>query len=95
MIVCVVDQAVIGKDDPLGTPAGLAPGVDVTFCPGAAGLFGKQTLPVAEPVAADGAVLYGIFGIVVGIAQILTFCLGDIVFRQMGIQVDVKGHIFL
>lgn len=52
MIVYVVDQAVIEKYDPLGTPA-VAQGIDITFCPGAARCVGEQAFVIAESVGTD------------------------------------------
>ena len=53
MVIGVVDQAVVGEDDALGTAGLGVEGVNVTFRPGAAIGIGQEAFVVAEVVAAD------------------------------------------
>ena len=53
MVVRVIHQTVIGKDDAPGTPGGLAQGVDIAFLVGTAGLLRQQSFPVLEGISAD------------------------------------------
>ncbi|MBQ5755140.1 MAG: aldehyde dehydrogenase family protein, partial [Oscillospiraceae bacterium] len=53
MVVGIVDQTVVGKNDPLGPPLGGAQGIDVTFGVHPALGLGQKALPVAKAVAAN------------------------------------------
>ena len=90
MVVGVINQAVVGKDDALGTAAGCADGVDVTFSPLAAFGVGQKAFVVAEIVAADG--LAGsdlIQRAALPAIEVFGVLFGHIVGGQLAVQMDV------
>ncbi len=55
MVAGVINQPIVGKDDPLRSPGLGAQGVDVTLGPGPAVCLRQQALIVSKPAAADAA----------------------------------------
>ena len=53
MILCVIDQPIVGKDDALRAPFLRSQGIDVTFRIYSPFGFRKQSLVISEPAAAD------------------------------------------
>ena len=53
MVVGIIDQAVIGKDDALRSACTLTQSVDIALFPGTSLGFGEQTFVVAKEITAD------------------------------------------
>ena len=89
MVAGVVDQPVVGKDDPLRTPGLGVEGVDVALGPAAARGLRQQALPVAKTVPADahtGQYIIQATAFPAGGAGLL---LGDKIAGKMAVGVDI------
>lgn len=96
MVFGVVDEAVVGKHQPLGAAAVLAHRVDVALGVAAPVGGGQQPFVVAKAAAAQRRALAGV-GLDVAAAPTGVFglALGDVVVRQPPIEVQVEGDLLL
>lgn len=93
MVFRVVNQAVIGENKTFRAPAVLSVGVNVAFIILTALGFGEKSFPVPEFVTADGITLGVSFRASAFPAQVPGLVLGDEVFRQISIGVQIERYI--
>ena len=95
MVLGVIDQAVVGKDDALCTPLVGAQRVDVTLGVASAVLFGENALIVSEMAAAD-AFAGGIrLERPAGPAELFCFLLRDEVGGQVSVGMQIQRDVVL
>ena len=96
MVIGIIDQPVVGKDNAPGPSRGAAHSADVALGPDAALPVGQQAFVVAEAAAADGPAgsqhVQGAAGpAVLGLGLLLGHVLGG----QLAVKMDIQGHIVL
>ena len=95
MVIGIIDQAVIGKDDALRSACTLAQRVDIALFPGTSLGFGEQAFVVAEEITADTHTREVFFQTAAGPAGFPCFFLGDEVGGKMPVLVQIQRNIFL
>ena len=96
VVICVVDQAVVGKNDALGAPGVFACSINIAFGIGAAFFLGEQTLPVVEAAAPDCGALTDVTLYIAAVpAGILRLLFGHVIAGQIAVQMDVQGYLVL
>ena len=91
----IIDQTVVGEDDPLCPPGPGAHCVNVAFGPAPPLGVGEQALVVTEAAAAD-ALARGVGPqVAAGPAQLFRLFFGDVVGGQMSEQMNVEGYLVL
>ena len=93
MVRCVVYEPVAGINQPFRSPGALAESVDVAFPPDSSLCLRQLVFPVSKAVTADAFPRQRIFQAPAAPSGLFRFLLGDEVFRQMPVGVQVQGNI--
>ena len=93
MIRGVVDQTVIGKYDPLCTPAGTTQCVNIAFVIGVP--LREQAFPVVKPVTADAFSRGIFFQRTAAPAQGSCLAFGNKVVRESAVLTDILRYLIL
>ena len=94
MVFRIIDQSVIGKDDPLGAALFLTQRVDIAFVILAALLLRQIAFIIPEIVATDHLPRREFLQGTSGPAQFLSFLLGDEIARQFAVGIEIKRDFF-